>query len=198
MLSNRQIADALGVTPQRVIALRKRGMPDGPDVTLEQIVAWRNARIAGNAVPQAPTVEASTEALAAGSLEERISRHKLRVDEAERVWQQAMLGGDGNSSKYQTAYNQSLKTLVALENEAFNRKVKAGEFVRRSDSEAVALALVHAFIGETDKMPDALAELCNPDNPGKSRKVLEKWAIDTRRSLSAKVENMTDDTEATP
>ena len=197
MLTNRQIADALGVTPQRVIALRKRGMPDGPEVTLEQIVAWRNARITGNAVPQAPTVEASTEALAAGSLEERISRHKLRVDEAERVWQQAMLGGDGNSSKYQTAYNQSLKTLVALENEAFNRKVKAGEFVRRSDSEAVALALVQAFIGETDKMPDALAELCNPDNPGKARKVLEKWAIDTRRSLSAKVENMVDE-EAAP
>lgn len=193
MLKNSDIAKALGVTPQRVIALRKRGMPDGPDVTIEQILEWRRQRIEGNAQgQQGPTIAAAVEGAVAGTLEERIARHQLRVDEAERVWQSAMLTGDGNSSKYQTAYNQSLKTLVALQNEAFDRQVRAREYVKRSEAEELALSLCQVFINATDAAPDALADLCNPDNPAKARKVIEGWAIQTRRALSEKVANLGD------
>lgn len=193
MLKNSDIAKALGVTPQRVIALRKRGMPDGPDVTLEQIVEWRRQRLESNqAQVSAPTIAPAQDGAAAGTLEERIARHQLRVDEAERVWQAAMLSGDGNSSKYQTAYNQSLKTLVALQNEAFERQVRAREYVRRSEAEELALGLCQLFINATDSAPDSLADLCNPDNPAKARKAIELWAIVTRRNLSEKVAGLGD------
>jgi hypothetical protein len=183
MLKNSEIAKALGVTPQRVIALKKRGMPDGPDI--ETILRWREERIKTHGAGAAPKVEAARpETIAGGSLEDRIDRHKLRVDEAERVWQAAMLNGDPSSAKYQSAYNQSLKTLVSLENEVFDRKVKAGEFIRRTDAEQSMLALANVVITLAEKLPMEQGDKCNPDQPAKAVKALEEWVLAFRRSVS--------------
>lgn len=185
MLKNSDIAKALGVTPQRVIALKRRGMPDGPDI--DTILRWREERIKshGSGSGTAPKVEAARpETIAGGSLEERIERHKLRVDEAERVWQASMLNGDSNSSKFQSAYNQSLKTLVSLENEVFDRKVKAGEFIRRTDAEQSMLALANVVITLAEKLPMEQGDKCNPDQPARAVKALEEWVLAYRRAVS--------------
>jgi hypothetical protein len=183
VLKNSDIAKALGVTPQRVIALKKRGMPDGPDI--ETILRWREERLKANAAQMAPKIEpADPMQIAAGTLEERIDRHKLRVDEAERVWQASMLNGDPNSSRFQSAYNQSLKTLVALENEAFDRKVKGGDFIRRADAEDAMLSLCNLVVSLAEKMPMELADQVNPDASAKAAKVLEAWVISFRKTAA--------------
>lgn len=188
------IAKALNVSRSRVVALRKQGMPDHTGVTLEEIMAWRDARDTendggGQSSHQEP-VPAVDPSAATMTLDDRIARQKILVAEAEAVWRGSMGSRNSNSSKFQTAYNQSLKTLVALEREAFERKVKAGEFVRRSDSEAVCLSIAQLFINATDSAPDSLAALCNPDNPEKARKVIEQWGLETRKALSLKVAAM--------
>lgn len=183
MLKNSDIAKALGVTPQRVIALKKRGMPEGPDI--ETILRWREERLKANTATMAPKIEpADPMQIAAGTLEERIERHKLRVDEAERVWQSSMLNGDPNSSRFQSAYNASLKTMIQLENEAFDRKVKGGDFIRRSDAEEAMLSLCNLVVSLAERMPMELADQVNPDASAKAAKVLEAWVISFRKTAA--------------
>lgn len=183
-LTNAEIARALNVSASRVVALRKQGMPDHPGVTLDEIRAWREARDAENAggvVGEArPVNEAEAKAM---TLDDRIARQRVLVAEAEAVWSASMGSRNANSSKFQTAYNQSLKTLVALEAEAFNRKVKEREFIKRTDAEAVTLRLSHLIVSILDSAPDR-SDLCNPDNPAKARKALEEWVIEKRNELA--------------
>lgn len=185
-LKNDEIGKALGVSNSRVIALRKQGMPDHPNVTLDEIKAWKEARdleLSGGA-PIGPAEEVDEAAAAGMTLDDRIARQRILVARAEAVWSASMGSRNANSSKFQTAYNQSLKTLVALEAEAFNRKVKDREYIKRADSEAVTLRLSHLVVGILDSFPDR-SDLCNPDNPAKARKVLEEWVIEKRNELAA-------------
>lgn len=195
-LKDADIARALGVSVSRIHALRAQGMPSHLGVTMEEILAWREARDAereGGPIADAAPAEPVDPAAGVMTLDDRIARQKILVAEAEAVWRGSMASRSSHSSKFQTSYNQSLKTLVALEREAFDRKVKSGEFIRRSDSEAVALSLVQLFINATDAAPDALSALCNPDHPEKARKVIEQWGIETRKALSEKVAKMSKD-----
>ena len=177
-LRNADLARALDITPQRVSALIREGMPTD---SVEAAKAWRADRMTRHAAPL-PT---RLDSLDDGTLASTIGRHRQLVARAEGVWQASMEGGDPNQGKYQTAYNQSLKTLLALEEEQERRALAAKEFIKREVAEASVRALAAEVIGRLEKLGLECAEKCNPDNPALAVKVLDAWVRQVRTELSS-------------
>ncbi len=107
MPSQTEIAEALGLTRQRVSILVKKGMPID---SVEAATAWRQAQEDAR-LRKAPIAPAQ---LDDGSLAETILEHRSLVTRARGVWLAAMDAGDPNQGKYQSAYNSSLRSLISL------------------------------------------------------------------------------------
>lgn len=178
-LTNLEIGAALGVTPQRVSILRKEGMPTD---SVEAALAWRTQRDASRkaAAPKPVTAQ-----LDDGTLADTIAEHRTLVGRARGVWQAAMESGDPNQGKYQTAYNQSLKTLVALEEEQERRIILAKDYIKATEAAEAMRQREAEFVNRLDKLALDCAEGCNPENPAKAVKVLEAWVRRTRTDLSS-------------
>ena len=97
-----------------------------------------------------------------------------------------MASGDPNQGKYQTAYNQSLKTLIALEEEQERRALNDRVFIKREVAEATMRELMGEVVSRLDKLALEVAAKCNPDNPPLAVKALEAWVRSTRQQLSEK------------
>ena len=177
MVKLRDIANALGVTPQRVSALVRQGMPTD---SIEAAVKWREER---NSVTAAP-IPSRLDSLDDGTLASTIGRHRQLVIRAEGVWQASMEGGDPNQGKYQTAYNQSLKTLLALESEQTRRALSAKEYIKREVAEASVREFAGQVLARLDKLALEAAEKANPDNPALAAKALDAWVRQARIDLS--------------
>lgn len=174
----KDIAEGLGVTPQRVSVLLKLGMPTD---SVESALAWRAAREDGRRKP-APIAE--PQSLDDGSLASGIEAHRALVSQARAVWQAAMDQGDSNQGKYQTAYNQSYKTLLDLEAEQERRLKESRAFIKRTEAESSMRELMAEVVNRLDKLALDVAEKCNPANPPVAVKALEAWARKTREDLS--------------
>ena len=177
MVALKDIAKALGVTPQRVTALVRQGMPT---VSIEEAVAWREERKTGTSAP----LPSRLDSLDDGTLASTIGRHRQLVATAQGVWESAMAGGDPNQGRYQTAYNQSLKTLIALEEEQERRAVNAKDFIKREVAEATVREFAAEVLTRLDKVALEVAEKANPDNPAVAAKALEAWVRSVRLDLS--------------
>jgi hypothetical protein len=177
-MTNAEIGAALGVTAQRVSALRKEGMPTD---TIEAAKAWREARAQ---VQRAQAPKAAPAQLDDGTLADTIAEHRSLVGRARGVWQAAMEGGDPNQGKYQTAYNQSLKTLVALEEEQERRLILAKEYISAKEAAEAMRQITSEMVNRLDKLALDVAEGCNPENPAKAVKVLEAWVRKVRAELT--------------
>ena len=177
-LTNAEIGLALGVTAQRVSALRKEGMPTD---TIEAAKAWREARAQ---VQRAQAPKAAPAQLDDGSLADTIAEHRALVGRARGVWQAAMEAGDPNQGKYQTAYNQSLKTLVALEEEQERRLILTKDYISAKEAGEAMREITAAIVNRLDKLALDVAEGCNPENPAKAVKVLEAWVRRVKAELS--------------
>ena len=180
-LTNAEIGSALGVSGQRVGALVRQGMPTD---SVDAARAWRDAR---TAVASAP-LPSRLDTLDDGTLAATIQRHRHLVATAQGVWEAAMASGDPNQGKYQTAYNQSLKTLINLEEEQERRALNDKVFIKREVAEATMRELMSEVVSRLDKLALECAEKCNPDNPPVSVKVLEAWVRSTRQQLTERVE----------
>jgi hypothetical protein len=95
-----------------------------------------------------------------------------------------MEGGDPNQGKYQTAYNQSLKTLVALEEEQERRLILAKDYISSKEASEAMRELAATMVNRLDKLALDVAESCNPENPAKAVKVLEAWVRRVKAELS--------------
>ncbi len=178
MLKIKDLASALGVTGQRVSILLKEGMPGE---SVEAAKAWREERAAAKkrGAPKPKVAE-----LDDGSLADTIEEHRGLVGRARGVWEAAMEMGDPNQGKYQTAYNQSLKTLIALEEEQERRALLARDYIKASEAQEAMLRIVGEVIARLDKMPAEIGESCNPNDPPKAMEVLAAWVRKTREDLS--------------
>jgi len=174
----KDLASALGVTAQRVSILIKDGMPDS---SIEAARAWREEKQAARrqGAPKPKVVE-----LDDGSLADTIDEHRGLVGRARGVWEAAMEMGDPNQGKYQTAYNQSLKTLINLEEEQERRALLARDYIKASDAQEAMLRIVGEVVARLDKMPAEIGEACNPNDPPKAIEALQVWVRKTREDLS--------------
>ena len=179
MPSQTEIAEALGLTRQRVSILVKNGMPID---SVEAATAWRQAQDDAR-VRKAPI--AAPAQLDDGTLADTIAEHRTLVSRARGVWQAAMEGGDPNQGKYQTAYNQSLKTLVALEEEQERRLILAKDYISAKEAGEAMRQLTSEMVNRLDKLALDVAEGCNPENPAKAVKVLEAWVRRVKAELSS-------------
>lgn len=177
-LTNMQIAEALGITPQRVSTMRREGMPTE---SIDAIIAWRTAR---EEARRSKAPKAAPAQLDDGTLADTIAEHRTLVSRARGVWQAAMEGGDPNQGKYQTAYNQSLKTLVNLEEEQERRLILAKDYISSKDAGEAMRELMAEVVNRLDKLALDCAEGCNPENPAKAVKTLEAWVRRAKADLS--------------
>ena len=181
-LTNMQIAEALGITPQRVSAMRREGMPTE---SIDAIIAWRTARDETRRT-RAPKAVAAQ--LDDGTLADTISEHRSLVTRARSVWQAAMESGDPNGPKYQTSYNQSLKTLINLEEEQERRLILAKDYIKATESADAMRQLMAEVVNRLDKIELDCAEHCNPENPAKAAKILSAWTRRAKADLSGKTD----------
>ena len=174
----KDLASALGVTAQRVSILIKDGMPDS---SIEAARAWREEKQAARrqGAPKPKVVE-----LDDGSLADTIDEHRGLVGRARGVWEAAMEMGDPNQGKYQTAYNQSLKSLLFPEEEQERRAMLARDYIKASDAQEAMLRIVGEVVARLDKMPAEIGEACNPNDPPKAIEALQAWVRKTREDLS--------------
>ena len=172
-----QIAQALGISVARVTALKKEGMPTD---SIQAALDWRQAR-EDERRRLAPEV---IETLDDGSIADRIRQHRVKVNLAGDVWETSIRERDPNQGKYQTAYNQSLKTLIALEEEQERRAVLAKDFIKSTEAREAMLQIVSEILTRLDKLALDCAEGCNPENPAKAVKVLDNWVRKTRSEIS--------------
>jgi len=177
-LTNSELGLALGVTAQRISVLRKEGMPTD---SIDAAKSWRETRAS---VQRAQAPKAAPAQLDDGTLADTISEHRTLVGRARGVWQAAMEGGDPNQGKYQTAYNQSLKTLVALEEEQERRLILAKDYISSREAGEAMRELAATMVNRLDKLALDAAEGCNPENPAKAVKVLEAWVRRVKAELS--------------
>jgi hypothetical protein len=177
-LKLKELASGLGLTTQRVSILLKEGMPGD---SVDAAKAWREERTAAKkrGAPKPKVAE-----LDDGSLADTIEEHRGLVGRARGVWEAAMEMGDPNQGKYQTAYNQSLKTLIALEEEQERRALLARDYIKASEAQEAMMRIVGEVIARLDKMPAEIGESCNPNDPPKAMEVLAAWVRKTREDLS--------------
>jgi hypothetical protein len=153
-----------------------------PTTSIEAAVAWRHAREDGR-TRRAP--KAAPAQLDDGTLADTIAEHRTLVGRARGVWLAAMESGDPNQGKYQTAYNQSLKTLVALEEEQERRLILAKEYISSKEAGEAMRQMTGEVVNRLDKLALDVAEACNPENPAKAVKAIEAWVRKTKADLSA-------------
>jgi hypothetical protein len=177
--SNLEIGTALNITPQRVSVLKREGMPTD---SVEAAQAWRAAR---DEARSAKAPKAAPANLDDGTLADTISEHRALVGRARGVWLASMEGGDPNQGKYQTAYNQSLKTLVALEEEQERRLILAKDYISSKEATEAMRQLMGEVVNRLDKLALDVAEACNGENPARAVKALESWVRRTKADLSA-------------
>jgi hypothetical protein len=177
-LTNAALGEGLGITRQRVSALIREGMPTD---SVESARVWREARTTRQAAP----LPSRLDTLDDGTLAATIQRHRHLVATAQGVWEAAMAGGDPNQGKYQTAYNQSLKTLINLEEEQERRALNEKVFIKRELAEASVRELASLVLARLEKVGLECAEKCNPDNPALAIKTLDAWVRSVRLDLSS-------------
>ena len=177
MPSQTDIAEALGLTRQRVSILVKKGMPID---SVEAATAWRQAQDDAR-VRKAPIAPAQ---LDDGSLADTIIEHRSLVTRARGVWLGAMDAGDPNQGKYQSAYNSSLRSLISLEEEQERRLILAKDYISSKEAGEAMRELAATMVNRLDKLALDVAESCNPENPAKAVKVLEAWVRRVKAELS--------------
>jgi hypothetical protein len=177
-LTNSELGLALGVTAQRISVLRREGMPTD---SVDAARAWREARAN---VQRAAAPKAAPAQLDDGSLADTIGEHRTLVSRARGVWQAAMEGGDPNQGKYQSSYNASLKTLVALEEEQERRLILTKDYISAKEATEAMRDMTAGIVNRLDKLALDVAEACNPENPAKAVKALESWVRRVKADLS--------------
>jgi hypothetical protein len=178
-VTNAQFAAALNVTVQAIAYMKRNGMPTD---SIESALAWRKAR---DEARQAKAPQPAPAQLDDGTLADTIQQHRALVGRARGVWQAAMEQGDPNGPKYQTSYNQSLKTLVALEEEQERRLILAKDYISSKEAGEAMRDLAAGVVNRLDKLALDVAEGCNPENPARAVKVLEAWVRRVKAELSS-------------
>jgi len=187
-MTQKELAKQLGLSIGTVSKKCQEGMPRD----LEGAQAWIALRKANRhrklpqpkAQAQVAEVPPALKGLTAGTLSYALAQHRMLVDRARDTYLAAIEGNDPAQSKLQTAYNQSLKTLIDLEEEEKKRAIEARDYIKTTEAQAVIEAWTAKVVQKWDKLELEAAEACNPDRPEVAQKALQKWTLEARKFLS--------------
>ena len=113
-----------------------------------------------------------------------IAKHESLVVLAREKYERMLRAGDAETGKYQVTYNQSLKTLVNLQEEAERRSVFAREHIHATEAREAMLRLAGLIVERLDALGSECGENCNPKDPVKAIGVLTEWARETREKIT--------------
>ena len=178
MPSQTELADALGLTRQRVSVLVKKGMPTE---SVDAAVAWRQAQVDGRTRRMAGVTIA---ALNEHSLDDILAQQHVLVASARTAYRNAIESGDQAQGKLQTAFNQALKTLLSLEDEQKKRALANSEYISKAEAATATKTLISEILAALDDLPTDVAERCNKANPAQAIKPLQDWVRKTREDIS--------------
>lgn len=118
------------------------------------------------------------------SFEQTIEKHERLVVLSREKYEQLLRAGDAEARYAQVTYNQSLKTLVALQEEAERRSVFAREHITATEAREAMLRLAGLIVERLDALGSECGENCNPKDPIKAIGVLTEWARETREKVA--------------
>lgn len=112
-----------------------------------------------------------------------IEEQMRMVAKARRLWDASIDAGDANSSKHQSAYNQALKSLIMLQEEAERRSVFTRNHILATESAEAMMKLAGRIVERLDSLSSECGEACNPNDPIKAISVLSKWSREARAEM---------------
>jgi len=173
------LALALGISAGHASVMARQGMPRND---VEAARAWLAERKAGRGRKMRTVTIA---ALDEHSLDDIIEQQRQLVASARVAYRNAIESGDPQQGKLQTAYNQALKTLVALEEEQKKRSLADGEYISKAEAMTAIKTIVGEVLAKLDDLPTDVAEKCNKANPAQAIKPLQDWVRKTREEISS-------------
>lgn len=172
-MKKHDLAKALGISTATMYRHFRDGMPD----TLDGARAW----LEGKPLPEKkplPMVDVDK------NLEQTIAEHRVKVAQARQIWGTLMDAADENQARAQTSYNQSLKTLIALEAELAERALQNRETIKASESKQAIADFVTQILQKWEQMPAGCCEEANPKNPAVAQAAMMAWIRNARKELS--------------
>jgi hypothetical protein len=115
---------------------------------------------------------------------ETIRKHESLVVLAREKYEQLLRSGDAETGRMQVTYNQSLKTLVNLQEESERRAEVSRETIKATEAREAMLRLAGLIVERLDALGSECGENCNPKDPIKAIGVLTDWARETREKVS--------------
>jgi len=118
------------------------------------------------------------------NFEETIAKHQRLVVLAREKYELLLRSGDAETGKYQVTYNQSLKTLVALQEERERRALVSREQIKATEAREAGLKLAGLIVERLDALASECGENANPKDPIKAITVLTAWALEAREKIA--------------
>jgi hypothetical protein len=118
------------------------------------------------------------------SFAETIAKHESLVVLAREKYERLLRAGDAETGRMQVTYNQSLKTLVNLQEESERRAEVSRETIRAVEAREAMLRLAGLIVERLDALGSECGENCNPKDPIKSIGVLTEWAREAREKVA--------------
>jgi len=185
-ITNREFAAAFNITPTRVAALIRAGMPTE---SMEEATAWREARkLRGRrgGVENVPDLEIDeTQIRADRDFSETIQRHR-ELKEPERLRYIAARDSNHPSfAKIYKTYESIFNKLMEAEREEFARKIQSRDLIKYEIAYDKFAKIISEIRSDLLSLPNDAAPELNPDEPQIALKILslrifnllDKWSI---------------------
>lgn len=141
-----------------------------------------NKRKPGRPKKERPPLD--VEGIPDATFAETIEKHQRLVVLAREKYELLLRSGDAEAGRYQVTYNQSLKTLVSLQEESERRALVARSRIDATEAREAALKLAGLIVERLDALASECGENCNPKDPIKSITVLSAWALEAREKIA--------------
>ena len=172
-MKKHDLAKALGISTATMYRHFQSGMPDD----LDGARAW----LEGKPIPvKAPLPAVDVDR----NLEATIVEHRMKVAQARQIWGELMDRQDDNHARAQTAYNHSLKTLIALEEELERRALLNRETIKASEAKQAMDEAMRKVLEKFKVMPTTCCEEANPKNPAVAQAAMAAFIKQAFRELA--------------
>ena len=141
-----------------------------------------NKRKPGRPKKERPPLD--VEGIPDATFADTIEKHQRLVVLAREKYEGLLRSGDAEAGRYQVTYGQSLKQLVALQEESERRALASRERIEATEAREAMLRLAGLVVERLDALASECGENANPKDPIKAITVLTAWAIETREKIA--------------
>lgn len=178
-LSNKELAEGLGVAKGHASLLRKRGCPID---SIEAALAWRriHAPERRKRKPRDPLLpvlkQEEVEVTLDKDWDSRLERARTTEVEVHKSLMKALAHGDlVTLQRLQAAHISSVREIAAAEKIAVEARMASGELIHSGSVKSIMTELLMPIRQGLDLMPAGLRSQCNPQAPDIAQAALTEW-----------------------